>query len=413
MIRKSESRLFHLLVFAAVLSPLLASAQSEPLNVFIDCNSCDQNYLRTKMNYVNHVRNIQDADVYILVNRTWGSASQIFDFSYTGRNDLSDITNRFEYSISNAYTSDERRSIMKSVLEKGLTAYLLHTDVIENMNLEVSAPEAGSSNQETIDDPWNNWVFDMWGQYNQEYQSLRRKHDLRTGFRADYVTKEWRIRSNIRYETSRLKLIEDSSSVTSDTERKDVFANAVKSMGSHWSSGLFTGWNSSTFDNIRRRIYIGPAIEYSLFPYQDVLQKEITLAYRIGLNDQNYFQETIFETLSDQYFNHSLSLIVRYRRPWGTLSTFLSGSQVLQDTERNRIQFNNYANIRLFKGFSLRLSADMELIKDQISLPKGETSLEDLLLQQTAVASNFDMRLGVGFNYTFGSIYNNVLNTRL
>jgi hypothetical protein len=104
---------------------------------------------------------------------------------------------------------------------------------------------------------------------------------------------------------------------------------------------------------------------------------------------------------------------MKYRQQWGTLSAYLSGSHALSDFQRNRVTVRNYASLRVFQGFSIRFNANIDFIRDQINIPKGDTTLEDLLLQQKVVASNFDMSLGVGFNYTFGSIYNNVLNTRL
>ncbi|MGL1887645.1 MAG: hypothetical protein OCD76_14105 [Reichenbachiella sp.] len=383
------------------------------MNVFLDCNACDQNFLRTEMTYINHVRNIQDADIYVMINRTWGSASQIFDLSFTGKNDWEGINNHFEYAISNTYTSDERRIMLKGVIEKGLTAYLLHTPISEEVNISVTHQITDSANVMEVVDPWNNWVFEIYGQFNFDYQQTRRKNDLRTGIRADYVTENWKFRGNSRLERSYLTIIQDSTSIKSSREKNEIYLSGVKSLGGHWSTGMFSGLNSNSYSNIKRRIYVGPALEFSLFPYSEVLKKEITLAYRLGVTRQNYYEESIFEKYNDNYINQSISLIVRYRQSWGTLSTNISGSHDIQRTERSRLEINNYANIRVFKGFSVRVNADIDLINDQIGLPKGEASLEDILLQQSALASNFDMSLGIGLNYTFGSIYNNVLNTRL
>lgn len=41
------------------------------------------------------------------------------------------------------------------------------------------------------------------------------------------------------------------------------------------------------------------------------------------------------------------------------------------------------------------------------------TSLEDVLLQQKQIATNFEIRFGVDLSYTFGSAFNNVINIRL
>lgn len=412
--RMNLKQLLTLTTVFFLLFTLQSSAEEKSkINVFIDCSTCDQRYLRSEISYINHVRNMQDADVYLLINRMWGAASQIYDFTVKGRNEFEGITNKFSYSISNTYTSDEKRSTIKSVIEKSLMAYLIHTSINDEVSMDVNSSSQKQSNLLPAEDPWNNWVFDLYGQLNFDHQQVRRNFEIRSGLNAEYVTEDWRIKSNLRYESSKLTIIEDSTSLVSLREKKNANASAVKSLGMHWSTGIFSGINSNSFQNIKRRVYVGPALEYSFFPYTEVLQKEITLAYRVGVIRQNYFEQSIFQVFNDNYMNQSISLNIRYRQPWGTISTSISGSHALNDLDRNRLELYNYANIRVFKGFSVRFSADMDLIKDQISLPSGETSLEDVLLQQRAVASNFDLTLGVGINYTFGSIYNNVLNTRL
>ncbi|MFY0626692.1 MAG: hypothetical protein JXR07_10365 [Reichenbachiella sp.] len=392
--------------------PVQASTDNE-INVFIDCNSCDQNFLRKEINYINHVRNIQDADIYILINRVRSAASQIYDFTLIGHNQFDGIGNEFEYALSNTLTSDERRIAIKNVIEKSLVAYLIHTPMNNELSLDINKNVLRHETPSIVDDPWNNWVFDLYGQLNFDHQQARRKFEIRSGFNAQYVTEDWRIKSNLRYESSKLTIIEDSSSIVSIREKKYANASAVKSLGSHWSTGVFSGINANSYENILRRIYVGPALEFSFFPYTEVLQKEITLAYRVGLIRQNYIEESIYQVFNDNYMNQSISLNIKYRQPWGTISTNISGSHAINNFDRNRLELYNYANIRVFKGFSIRFSADMDLIQDQISLPAGNASLEDVLLQQRAIASNFDLTLGVGINYTFGSIYNNVLNTRL
>jgi hypothetical protein len=69
--------------------------------------------------------------------------------------------------------------------------------------------------------------------------------------------------------------------------------------------------------------------------------------------------------------------------------------------------------LRIVKGLSLRFSSGFELIHDQLYLAKGDASLEELLLQQRQLATTYEFSSSVGLSYTFGSIYNNVVNTRL
>jgi hypothetical protein len=46
-------------------------------------------------------------------------------------------------------------------------------------------------------------------------------------------------------------------------------------------------------------------------------------------------------------------------------------------------------------------------------LAAGTTSIEELLLQQREIATDYKTNFSVGLSYTFGSIYNSIINTRL
>ena len=69
--------------------------------------------------------------------------------------------------------------------------------------------------------------------------------------------------------------------------------------------------------------------------------------------------------------------------------------------------------MRVFEGLAIRLGGEIELIRDQLSLPKGNASIEDLLLQQKEIATDFYSEIRIGLSYTFGSAFNNYLNSRL
>ncbi|MGY8916171.1 MAG: hypothetical protein ACKVJF_13960, partial [Flavobacteriales bacterium] len=88
-------------------------------------------------------------------------------------------------------------------------------------------------------------------------------------------------------------------------------------------------------------------------------------------------------------------------------------SAFLNDWNKNRLEVDSYLSAGIFKGFSVRFSGDLKLIQDQINLPAGSASLEDVLLQQKQIATNFEIGFGIGLSYTFGSAFNNVINTRL
>ncbi|MBT5056892.1 MAG: hypothetical protein HOM68_10170, partial [Gemmatimonadetes bacterium] len=73
----------------------------------------------------------------------------------------------------------------------------------------------------------------------------------------------------------------------------------------------------------------------------------------------------------------------------------------------------NRLSVRLFRGLSLRVEGGVDRINDQLSLAAGEASLEEILLRRRELATDYEVWGQIGFSYTFGSIYNNVVNNRL
>ena len=383
------------------------------LEVFIDCQTCDMNFIRQEIKYVNHVRDQQLAQVHVFI--TWnqsGSGGRIYNFAFTGNKNFDGINNKLQYTTEKTATDAEELDGLVNIIEMGLVAYLAHTDLTKAITLSIN--ESASDNQQVVlVDPWRNWVFDIVGQVNFDENRNRSEFQIRSGIEADRVTENWRIKLDLQINNRDITIESDDETISSSRRINTFSTSVVKSLGDHWSAGAFGSIGSNTFNNIRSRIWLAPALEYSLFPYAEVLRKEITFAYRIGYVNQSYIEETIYEKKQDELGSQSLSLRIQYRQPWGRISTTLVGSNYLHDFSQNRLELESFISVRVFKGLSFRLSTELQIIRDQLNLPKGDTTLEDILLQQRATASDFYFFLGIGLNYTFGSIYNNILNTRL
>ena len=69
-------------------------------------------------------------------------------------------------------------------------------------------------------------------------------------------------------------------------------------------------------------------------------------------------------------------------------------------------------DVRLFKGFSVEVRGRYDLIRDQLNLPLEGATLDEVLLQRKELATEYEYSISVGFRYTFGSVYSNVVNPR-
>ena len=68
--------------------------------------------------------------------------------------------------------------------------------------------------------------------------------------------------------------------------------------------------------------------------------------------------------------------------------------------------------MRLFKGFSFNVFGEASRTRDQLYLPRGEASTEEILVRQRQLETGYSYYMNFGISYQFGSIFNNVVNPR-
>jgi len=150
-----------------------------------------------------------------------------------------------------------------------------------------------------------------------------------------------------------------------------------------------------------------------VFPYQVADRKELTIAYRIGPRRLDYREETIFGRTAETVGEQSLDIALDLQQRWGSVYMGLEGSHYLHDVQKNRLEFDSYMSLRLIEGLAFQVGLSADLIHDQLHIPRGDASLEEVLLRRRDLQTTYEYEVNVGFSYTFGSIYNNVVNTRL
>lgn len=417
----SSRQILNLLRFFLFIVPLLVFAQEEgegnevkeSLKLYIDCN-CEKNYLRQEINYVSHVRDQGQANIKLFIyDVTNGSGGRTYMLEFEGVDDYKEIFGKLTYDSTASMTDDEVRKGLLKKVQSGLLQYVLESDLAENITYTVNKDGLGEIQEVDFRDPWNNWIFEVYGEAKIKRESSRKEFEYELGFQSDHVTEKLRIRSDLQINQANKEIINDDETFTSERFRYSADASVVASLSDHWSAGVFGGVQHNTFTNLDFRYYARPAIEYNIYPYKEVLRREIVFAYKIGYFHNDYIEQTIYLKDTEGIFSHSLDVQVRYRQPWGNVYARLIGSTFLNDFTKNRIQLNGSFSVRLLKGLAARFSGRFELIRDQINLPGGDASLEDVLLQQKQIATDYETSLSVGLSYTFGSAFNNVINTRL
>jgi hypothetical protein len=90
----------------------------------------------------------------------------------------------------------------------------------------------------------------------------------------------------------------------------------------------------------------------------------------------------------------------------------LNGSQYLHDTSLWNASLFGDLSFRIWRGLNLSIRGRYSLVEDQLFIPKGELTDEEILLGQFARPTDYESSIRVGISYEFGSIFNNVVNNR-
>jgi hypothetical protein len=401
------------------------------LSLFTDCE-CDRNLLKQELNYLNHTIDPATADINLfIVTNYLSNGGRVYDLQFKGQRDLSGNDLKFQVSTTPVMTHLERETHLIKRIKLGLTGLLAGTDYADRTDLITESPTIAVAEDtvQTVNkrvDSWNDWIFSARANFRANSESLRSRNDIRFNFNADRTTPEWRLRSRsgLFYRIDKIEQVnqndldEQGNPIPTDPIvriRRDQWqsASVVKSISSHWSVGMFGSWNSSTFFNYDHGIRLSPAIEYNLFDYNDVPFKELTIAYRAGWVYNDYFETTIFLQDQEHLARQSLDMELRLRQRWGSVLAGVSAGNYFHDLGLNRMEMDLEADVRLFRGLSFTVDVEYNIINDQINLGKGNSSIEDVLLGQAQLATNYSSDIRFGFSYTFGSLYNNIINTRL
>jgi len=405
--------------------PALAAAQAQPgpppglLRLFLDCANawCDLDYVRSEVTFVDHVRTREDADVHVLVTvESTGSGGGAHTMQFIGRGRFAGVEHKLLFTSGPTDTEDDVRRKMVGTLKLGLVRYAAETASARDIQITHRPPgpaAAAKTPAQGVDDPWNFWVFRASLRGNSSGESLQNTSGGSLGFSANRVTEAWKFTNSLSGSYRRSKYtLSEGETFTSITRSSSASSLAVKSLGPKWGAGGRASASSSTYVNQDLGLRVAPAVEWNYFPYSESTRRQFTFNYAVGLNHFDYREETLFGKMSETVFDHTLIASLDLKQPWGSTSTSFEVSQYLHDLSKYSLLLYNSLEARLFKGFSLNVYGSVSRVRNQLYLPRGEASNEEILVRQRQLATSYQYYISIGFSYSFGSIYNNVVNTR-
>jgi hypothetical protein len=317
------------------------------------------------------------------------------------------------FSTPPAVTLEESRSLLAQHIKLGLVRYLARTPQGQELNITCNPVRAEESLPE---DKWNNWVFSsrLGSFFNGEESTIN--ISLWGNLNAQRITAASKTKVTLwgNYNYDRFEYVYDDTNYVyvSESNSRGFSTDWAKSITDHWSAGCWGGISSSTYNNKALAWRIGPGLEYNIYPYTQSARRQLRLTYVLNGRRFLYDEETIYLKKSESLFEHSLSMRLELVRNWGTATLDISGSQYLHDLTKNEANLYGDLSLQVVRGLSLSLDGQFSLIHNQLSLPRSDADLEELLLQRRQLSTQYDYWFSVGFRYTFGSIYSSVVNTR-
>jgi hypothetical protein len=126
-----------------------------------------------------------------------------------------------------------------------------------------------------------------------------------------------------------------------------------------------------------------------------------------------YADTTIFNRIRETRLDQKLSLSYATTQPWGSASAGIDGFVYLSDSHQNRVSLSTGISLRVTRGLQVSYSLFYSRVRDQIALAKGDASDAEILLRLRQLATNYTYGGYLSVSYTFGSLFNNVVNPRM
>jgi hypothetical protein len=390
------------------------TAQQEPIGIYLDCKglTCDQDFLRTDIVFVTHLRDRHDADVHILLTaEPTAEGGREVTLKFIGQKDFRGVEDSLRYISRPGDTADQFRQGLSAAIKRGLMRYVNHTPLSEDIT--VSYRPSASSLPAVPQDSWNRWTFATAVNGFMTGEETAKSMSAGMSLSASRVTDTWKISTSLQgqFDSATYKI--DQEETIETIQRSEGFSSlVVRSVNDHVSVGGRASALSSTFLNQALAIRIAPAVEYNVFPYSESTSRMLTFEYSFGGNAVDYKEETIFGKTHEKLLDERLLASLRLTQKWGSVEIAAEGAHYLHDWSKQRGAIFGSIDWNLAKGLSLLSTVDLRRINDQLFLSARGASEQEILLRQRQLSTSYTYSASFGIRYIFGSQLAQIVNRR-
>jgi len=387
------------------------------LTVFLDCQNvfCDRNFLLTELPYVLWTQDRRDAEIHALITGLSTAAGGIqYTIALIGAQRFAGRADTLTTSLPPATPDDQQRRELARVLKLGLAPFLLRTLAGAQLSLAYTptAADSAAGGQRTAVDPWNRWVYRINGSGDVGSESRSSEFSFDGSLSAQRITPDLKVIFNAGYEYDFSRYELDSSTVEFALQSADFLAAFLKSVDDHWSVGLGAAMEVDQFRNQDFTGSLDLAAEWNYFPWQEATRRQAVAILGISGRYFDYSEETIYERTSEFRTALVAKVAGESRQPWGSLFAGVEHIRYLHDVKIYSATVYLNADVRVRRGLTIFFGGNAERVNDQLYLPRGDAADDEILTEQRALATAYRVNAYAGIAFTFGSIFNNIVNPR-
>ena len=393
------------------------------MRVFFDCSdrqcTVDEPFFRTEISWVDWVRDREDSDVHVIItSQETASGGQEFQIDFLGRGIIDGVLDRMTFTSLGTDVEQEALDGLTTTLAIGLARFASFAGYTRAIAFEILRtgerdPDARARGGQNVDDPWNLWVFEFGGSGTFRGTDTRDTEFVSGNVNASRTGPTWKWNFGGDWNRQVVETLLSSGETFSSTLIDwRTGSETVYAVAEHWSVGLTTRMLSRPRENQKLRVRVTPALEYSLFPYEDATRRSLTAQYTVGPVYRDYEETTIFGEDAETRFEESMQVRFTQVQPWGDGQASVTATHLLDDISKHNVEIRGEISLKIVKGLRLNASGNASWVTDQIYISADGASEEEILLNLTTRASDFNYRFNFGFSFRFGSIYNNVVNNR-
>lgn len=399
-------------------APVSGGTLVPPLRVYLDCRTwgCDRDLFITEVKFATLTRDRADADVHVLVTAmNTGSGGRQLTMQFIGLRDVEAHSDTTETALPPNVADDITRREIIRVVKLGLVQFAMHMPIGRALRVDDSRVPATQREAELrLADPWNFWVVSVGASGGANAESHSSRGNAGASLSARRVTDLWKINvaasGNYRQSTYELA---DSTRTTYILRDYGARGRIVRNAGAHWSTGVIGNVGHTDYANQDTYARVGATVEYSIFPWSEASSRQLVAAWQVAVQHFDYIQQTIYLKEHETLPHQQAIIAGSMRQPWGNIDLSANWSQYLSDPSKNHMGVSAGASLRVTRGLSVNFGAFASSVHDQLYLPKGDATDEQILTQVRALATSFQRGGSVSVSYTFGSIYNSIVNPRL